>query len=73
MQSPAFWAFFAFSSVTVVAALGGGFWALWQNSKGANSALGLLLLFMGASLAAMLGSLLIIQKKTKGTTKREVG
>lgn len=66
MKGKAFWAFFIFGAVTVLLALGGGAVALFTREGAASMAIGYLLIFMGVSLALMLGSLVWIRKREKG-------
>ena len=55
-----------FGAITVLLSFWGGSFALAKNGGGAmNDAFGFLLIFMGVSLALMLGSLLFIRKKEK--------
>lgn len=69
MKGPAFWGFLGFAVVTVGLALGGGFWALASGGGAMTQAFSSLLIFMGVSLALMVGSLILIWKKQekKGT------
>lgn len=69
MKEPAFWFFFGFAALTVLAAFAGGFIALARLGAGAKT-LGFLLFFLGASLAFMLGSLLLIQYRSNQGGKR---
>lgn len=70
MKETAFWGFFGFGILTVVFAFWGGFWALLQQSGAGSNVLGFLLLFLGVSLTLMLGSLLLIQRKERSSSKK---
>ena len=70
MKEAAFWGFFGFGVFTGALAFGGGFWALFQHRGAGSNVLGFLLLFLGASLILMLGSLLLIQRKERSTLKK---
>lgn len=72
MQKTAFWCFLGFGVFTVLIAFGGGIWALFRTGVVGSALLGFLLLFLGACLAVMLGSLFYIQKKEKSSSKKEV-
>ncbi len=63
MRDLAFWAFFVFGAGTVLLAVGGGGFAFFGKGTFHFNAVGFLLLFLGASLAVMLASLLFIQVK----------
>jgi hypothetical protein len=65
VKETAFWLFFGFGAFTTILAFGGGFYAFFQTGGGGGNALGLLLLFLGVSLAVTLGSLLFIRNKEK--------
>ena len=65
MGEKVFWCFMGFGIITVLLALGGGFFALSKSGGAVSVAFGFLLIFMSASLALMLGSLLFIRKKEK--------
>lgn len=69
VKDTAFWCFFAFASVTVILAFLGGFVALVKMEGSGSRALGFFILFLGFSLALMLGSLLFIRIRT-GEEKR---
>lgn len=69
MKDAAFWIFFVFGTVTVLAACGGAGFALWGGAGDFEfNVTGLLLLFLGVSLALMLGCLVVIRQneKTRG-------
>lgn len=63
MKEFAFWAFFIFGSITVALAFAGGWFVLAKAGGAGSKAYGFLILFLGASLALMLGSLLFIRTK----------
>ena len=63
MKPAAFWSFLGFGVVTVAVAFGGGVYTLTTQRGGMAAAFSFLLIFLGASLAAMLGSLLFIRSK----------
>ena len=65
MQEKAFWAFFGFGVLTVLFAFAGGFFSLFRHGGFGSGAFGFLLLFLGASLALMLGSLVFIRQKER--------
>jgi len=65
LNSVSFWAFFAFGTVTVLIAVGGGLAVLVTQRGSTNVLLSYLLIFLGASLAVMLGSLLVIRSKER--------
>ncbi|GEM_PF-3279427 len=60
-----FWFFFAFGLLTVLLALGGGGYALSREKGFGAGAVGYLLIFLGLSLAGMLGSLIFIRSREK--------
>ena len=64
-EEVAFWAFFAFGIFTVLVAFGGGGFALLRKAGLGAGALGYLLIFLGASLAGMLGSLVLIRSRQR--------
>lgn len=59
----AFWAFFVFGVFTILIAFLGGSYGLIRGGGGGAVGLSALLFFLGASLAVMLGSLLVIRKR----------
>jgi hypothetical protein len=70
MQKAAFWFFLSFGIVTVLLAFLGGLWALFRGGNAGSVALGFLLVFLGTSLALMLGSLMVIKKKEKNSSPK---
>ena len=64
-KEKAFWVFFTFGIVTVLLSLGGAAYTFSDGKATGSSAIGFLLLFLGASLAVTLGSLLFIRSKSK--------
>ncbi len=69
MKGFAFGCFLGFGILTILLAFSGGLWALFQSRGISSSLLGFLLLFLGASLAVMLGSLLVIKNKERNLNK----
>lgn len=63
MRETAFWLFFAFGALTVLLAVGAGAFVLFGGGGFKANLFGFLLIFLGLSLALMLGSLIFIRRK----------